>query len=120
MGEAHENMTRAEFLMDMINLKSIPIVDAGGKVLGVIKKPKVVQAMRKDKRGISVKSSMQKAECIHLGTTLSEIDHALETRSSRLIVVDDKKILVGIVTCTDVLDHRKYYLGLDDWHPGYS
>lgn len=93
------------------DLKSVPIVDPDTRRLrGLLKLSDVVKAEKQRKDSDPVTGWMRtQVKVVSPRATLAQIEVLLQT-TGRLPVCDDDKVLLGIVTRTDVLRIKNYYV----------
>lgn len=93
------------------DLKSIPVVDTyeSKRLKGLLKLSDVVKAEKQRKQDDKVKGWMRtQVNVVSPRATLAEIETVLQN-TGRLPVCDDNRVLIGIITRTDVLRIRNYY-----------
>ncbi len=116
---AKEGITVEEALRIMINsrITGMPVVDAKGKMIGVLSEYDLIKQMsekgrkeKKDPKGLFKKPAMYSKEAFSIteDTPLSKIvEHFVESRFRRVPVTNKSGKLVGIITRRDLM--RVFY-----------
>lgn len=95
-------------LMARFHISGVPIVDDGGRLVGIItnRDLQFEQSLDRPVREVMTKEGLITAA---VGTTLDEAERILgRHRIEKLPVVDDKGILRGLITVKDIFKRRQY------------
>src|SRR5213596_1667653 len=107
--EAHQLMAR-------FKISGVPIVDADGKLIGIITN-RDLQFERELDRPIRDVMTKEKLVTAPVGTTLDEAERLLaKHRIEKLPVVDKQGLLKGLITIKDIFKRRQYPAANKDQH----
>ena len=102
----------ARRLLNAHSLKATAVVDAKGRLRGVLKMSDVSKAEKAGRQNDKVKGVMRtQVTTVSRDTPLARLEEILVTTVGRVPVVEDDGRLLGIVTRTDLLRLRNYYGG---------
>lgn len=98
----------ASALMQRFRISGVPIVDAHGKLVGIITN-RDLQFERNQDRPIAEAMTSESLVTVPVGTTLDEAERILgENRIEKLPVLDDSGKLKGLITVKDIFKRRQY------------
>ena len=116
-----DKVRQAAVLMAQHGLKRLPVTDADGRLVGLISRVDVLRAVEYHQQsdeaeavaprlGASIDELMNKdVPTVHADARLEEIVRALESSyQRRVIVVDDGRRVLGIITDGDLLRRSRY------------
>src|SRR5216117_736026 len=107
--EAHQLMAR-------FKISGVPIVDADGKLIGIITN-RDLQFERQLDRPIRQAMTKEKLVTAPVGTDLDEAEKILaQHRIEKLPVVDERGVLKGLITIKDIFKRRRHPYGNKDQH----
>lgn len=106
----------ANALMARFQISGVPIVDDGGRLLGIITN-RDLQFETNLNRPISEVMTKEGLVTAPVGTTLDEAERMLgEHRIEKLPVLDDDGMLRGLITVKDIFKRRRYPNSNKDQH----
>ena len=106
----------ASAMMARFKISGVPIVDEGGRLIGIITN-RDLQFERSLDRSISDAMTQDGLVTAPVGTTLDEAEHILgEHRIEKLPVVDDDGVLKGLITVKDIIKRRDFPNSNKDVH----
>ncbi len=106
----------AHALMARFSISGVPIVETGGRLVGIITN-RDLQFETDLTRSISDVMTSKNLVTVPVGTTLEEAQAILhEHRIEKLPVVDDRGELKGLITVKDIFKRRKYPDACKDEH----
>jgi len=98
----------ASALMARFKISGVPIIDKGGRLVGIITN-RDLQFERSLDRAISEAMTREGLVTAPVGTTLEEAESILgKHRIEKLPVVDDDGILKGLITVKDIIKRRDF------------
>jgi IMP dehydrogenase len=98
----HETLADVLALMGRHKISGIPVVEANGKLVGIVTNRDVRFAERPD-QPVSELMTHQNLATVHLGATSEEARRLLhQRRIEKLIVVDDDYRCIGLITVKDI------------------
>ncbi len=98
----------AHGLMARFSISGVPIVENGGKLVGIVTN-RDLQFERELDRPISQIMTSERLVTTTVGTTLDEAEQILHKhRIEKLPVVDDEGKLVGLITVKDIVKRRQH------------
>jgi len=106
--DPHRSIKEAEEFMSKYHISGIPIVEANGKLVGILTNRDLRFEINKD---LPVSELMTKENLITapLGTTLEDAQKILHKyRIEKLPVVDKKGIIKGLITYKDIIKKKKF------------
>ncbi|MBI5600719.1 MAG: IMP dehydrogenase [Gemmatimonadetes bacterium] len=110
------NLREAVAMMAKFRISGVPIVDAGGKLVGIITN-RDLQFERELDRPIREAMTSKQLITAPNGTTLDEAERILgKHRIEKLPVVDDAGKLIGLITVKDIHKRRQYPGSNTDQH----
>jgi IMP dehydrogenase len=100
--QPHETLAQVLALMGRHKISGIPVVEASGKLVGIVTNRDVRFAERPD-QPVSELMTSQNLATVHLGATSEEARRLLhQRRIEKLIVVDDDYRCIGLITVKDI------------------
>ncbi len=109
-------LREAVTLMQRFKISGVPIVDAGGRLVGIITN-RDLQFERDLERPISEVMTRENLITAPVGTTLEEAEQILgRHRIEKLPVVDENGVLRGLITVKDIFKRRQYPDANKDHH----
>ncbi|GBD32349.1 MAG: inosine-5'-monophosphate dehydrogenase [Gemmatimonadales bacterium] len=103
-------------LMQRFKISGVPIVDSGGRLVGIITN-RDLQFERDLERPISEVMTRENLITAPVGTTLEEAEQILgRHRIEKLPVVDENGVLRGLITVKDIFKRRQYPDANKDQH----
>lgn len=103
-------------LMQRFKISGVPIVDSGGRLVGIITN-RDLQFERDLDRPISQVMTRENLVTAPVGTTLEEAEQILgRHRIEKLPVVDENGVLRGLITVKDIFKRRQYPDANKDQH----
>src|SRR5256712_3181811 len=103
-------------LMERFRISGVPIVDDGGRLVGIITN-RDLQFERELDRPIRAAMTKERLVTAPLGTTLDEAERILaKHRIEKLPVVDEQGILKGLITIKDIFKRRRHPHANKDQH----
>jgi IMP dehydrogenase len=109
-------LREAAQLMSRFRISGVPIVDAAGKLVGIITNRDLQFERALDR---PIRDAMTKEHLVTgpVGTTLDEAERILGThRIEKLPVVDDQGVLRGLITIKDIFKRRQHPNANKDQH----
>lgn len=109
-----ETIADAIALMDRYHISGVPIVDAGGRLVGILTNRDIRFETDFSKK---VRDRMTSKGLIttHIGTTLEQAEQILaEHRIEKLPIVDDAGNLQGLITIKDILKVKRHPFATKD------
>jgi IMP dehydrogenase len=106
--QPHQKIYEALELMQRFRISGVPVTDANGRLVGILTNRDLRFETRTD---LDVADVMTKENLITVpvGTTLEQAEGVLHThRVEKLLVVDDKYQLKGLITVKDIQKKLKY------------
>ena len=114
--QAHQTVGEALDLMGKYQISGIPIVDPGGKLIGIVTN----RDLRfEPNRSLKVSQVMTSGTLVTaaLGTTLEKAEHILQNHKiEKLPVVDKNGILKGLITVKDIQKKKRHPFASKDTH----
>ncbi len=109
-------LREAVALMARFRISGVPVVDAAGKLVGIITN-RDLQFERELDRPLAAAMTQERLVTAPAGTTLDEAERILgKHRIEKLPVVDDKGLLIGLITVKDIHKRRQYPNAAKDQH----
>jgi transcriptional regulator with PAS, ATPase and Fis domain len=105
----HQTLKEATDLLNAHHIYSIPVVSERHTLLGLVSKSTLIQAFFKN-CGLDTPVSYVMETDIATISPKDKIDKAIQMRDGCLLVIDDDKKLLGIITRTDILKANSFYL----------
>src|SRR5438128_20621 len=103
-------------LMERFRISGVPIVDDGGRLVGIITN-RDLQFERELDRPIRAAMTKERLVTAPVGTTLDEAERILaKHRIEKLPVVDEQGILKGLITIKDIFKRRRHPNANKDQH----
>src|SRR5256884_611319 len=103
-------------LMERFRISGVPIVDAAGRLVGIITN-RDLQFERELDRPIRAAMTQERLVTAPVGTTLEEAERILaKHRIEKLPVVDEQGILRGLITIKDIFKRRRHPDANKDQH----
>jgi CBS domain-containing protein len=102
-----DSIASADLEMRFARVRHMPIVDASGRLAGIVSRQDVREAFAANKAKLALPTaSVMRAEVFTVGpdaTLASALAVLIDNKISALPVVDEQRRLLGILTDTDVL-----------------
>ncbi|HET8770344.1 MAG TPA: IMP dehydrogenase [Gemmatimonadaceae bacterium] len=109
-------LREAVALMARFRISGVPVVDAGGKLVGIITN-RDLQFERELDRPLAAAMTQERLVTAPVGTTLDEAERILgRHRIEKLPVVDANGILMGLITVKDIHKRRQFPNAAKDEH----
>src|SRR5881409_2387950 len=109
-------LREAHHLMARFKISGVPIVDAAGKLIGIITN-RDLQFARQPDRPIRDAMTKDRLVTAPVGTTLEEAERMLgKHRIEKLPVVDERGLLKGLITIKDIFKRRRHPHANKDQH----
>jgi len=104
----HQKIREALEMMAKYRISGVPITKANGKLVGILTNRDLRFETNLD-LPISARMTKNKLVTVPVGTTLDEAkEHLKHTRVEKLLVVDNDRNLMGLITIKDIEKIRKY------------
>jgi len=112
----HQTLLEAHALMAQFHISGVPIVQEGGKLVGIVTN-RDLQFETDLSQTIREVMTTDGLVTVPVGTTLEEAERILhEHRIEKLPVVDDEGILKGLITVKDIFKRRQFPDACKDGH----
>jgi len=113
---ADATLRDAHALMARFSISGVPIVEEGGRLVGIVTNRDLQFETNLD-QPIKVVMTSQNLVTVPVGTTLEEAERVLhEHRIEKVPVVDAEGILRGLITVKDIFKRRQYPNACKDEH----
>ena len=100
---------QARDLLDERHITGLPVVDASGKLMGLLASRDILFVHDDSRRVVDVMTPRERLITAPIGTTIAQAEEILQTHKvEKLPLVDEQDRLAGLITLRDILQRTLY------------